>query len=328
MGNTVDRWTVLFPDGVPHGASRLADNLIAFTGQEFGDDQEQTKVAFSRKWSMYDYRESFGNYEASQRNWYLDLYGFASEDVLSKYLRGCSVVLDAGAGKCEKAAWFAELSPETTVVAADVSTSIREAAAHFSSVPNLLFIQCDIAQLDFFPDNFFDYVSCDQVIHHTENPRNTFAELSRVTRTGRDFSCYVYRKKALPRELLDDHFREYSKQLSHEELMGLSEQLTDLGRLLNEIDHPILFPDIPALGIEGGEMTVQRFLYWNFIKCFWNAEMGREISVLTNYDWYSPSQAARYSKDEYLEWVREERHEIVSFHEEQACYSGRFRKTL
>ena len=55
--------------------------------------------------------------------------------------------------------------------------------------------------------------------------------------------------------------------------------------------------------------------------------MGRDISVLTNYDWYSPSQAARYSKEEFLQWIEEEGHEITSFHEEQACYSGRFRKT-
>ena len=324
----MDRWNLLFSGGLPGGTTHLADNLMVFNAQELGGDQEQTKDAFSRKWSLYDYRESFGKYEEAQRDWYLELYGFESEDMLREYLNGCQIVLDAGAGKCEKAAWFAKLSPETTVVAADISTSIREAAAHFSDVPNLLFIQCDIAQLDFFPDNLFDYVSCDQVIHHTENPRGTFAELSRVTRTGRDFSCYVYRKKALPRELLDDHFREYSKQLSHDELMSLSEQLTDLGKLLAEMDQPIIFPDIPALGIKGGEMTIQRFLYWNFIKCFWNEEMGRDISVLTNYDWYSPSQAARYTKDEYLEWVREERHEIVYFHEEQACYSGRFRKMI
>ena len=38
------------------------------------------------------------------------------------------------------------------------------------------------------------------------------------------------------------------------------------------------------------------FLYWNFLKCFWNEDLGRETSVVTNYDWYSPSNARRYSK--------------------------------
>jgi ubiquinone/menaquinone biosynthesis C-methylase UbiE len=319
-------WKSVFREGIPEEATLVADNLLVFKAQQFGGGQEQTKDVFSKKWSMYDYTESFSVYEEKQRNWYLDLYGFDTEAMLRKYLSNCKIVLDAGAGKCEKAAWFARLSPETTVVAADISTSVEEAASHFCDISNLLFVRCDIGQLPFFRDGLFDYVSCDQVIHHTEHPRETFAELSRVTKSGGDFSCYVYRKKALPRELLDDHFREYSKQLSHDELMSLSEQLTDLGKLLSDIDQTLCFPDIPALNIEGGKMSVQRFFYWNFIKCFWNEEMGREISVLTNYDWYSPSQASRYSKDEYLQWIREEGHEIVYFHEEPACYSGRFRK--
>ena len=80
---------------------------------------------------MYDYRQSFSAYEEKQRNWYLSLYGFDNEAMLRDFLRKCQTVLDAGAGKCEKAAWFARLSPETTVVAADISTSVEEAASHF-----------------------------------------------------------------------------------------------------------------------------------------------------------------------------------------------------
>ena len=249
----MSQWKNVFLEGIPDEATQLTENLLVFDTQEFGGDQEHTKDAFSKKWNLYDYRESFGKYEESQRNWYLKLYGFEEETTLREYLGDCKVVLDAGAGKCEKAAWFARLSPATIVVAADISTSIEEAAAHFRDIPNLFFIRCDIGQLEFFDDEFFDYVSCDQVIHHTEYPRKTFAELSRVTKAGGEFSCYVYRKKALPRELLDDHFREYSKRLSHEELMELSEQLTDLGKLLSEIDQEICIPDIPALGIVGGE---------------------------------------------------------------------------
>ena len=78
----------------------------------------------------------------------------------------------------------------------------------------------------FFPNNYFDYVSCDQVIHHTKIPPKTFKELVRVTRINHDISCYVYRKKALPRELLDDYFREFSKQLTHDDIMELSNVIT------------------------------------------------------------------------------------------------------
>ena len=120
----------------------------------------------------------------------------------------------------------------------------------------MVFIQCDIADMSFFPNNYFDYVSCDQVIHHTKTPPKTFKELVRVTRINHDISCYMYRKKALPRELLDDYFREFSKQLTHDDIMGLSKELTELSRILSKIKKVIEFPSIPLLGIEGGKMTV------------------------------------------------------------------------
>jgi len=73
-------------------------------------------------------------------------------------------------------------------------------------------------------------------------------------------------------------------------------------------------------------MTVQRFLYWNFLKCYWNEEQGEHNSVMINYDWYSPSQAFRYSEEEFRTWIVKEQLQEIHFHKEQACYSGRFLK--
>ena len=191
---------------------------------------------------------------------------------------------------------------------------------------NLFFIQGDIGNTPYFRDCLFDYVSCDQVIHHTADPFRTFQELVRITQINRDLSVYVYRKKALPRELVDDYFREFSKTMKHDKLMELSKKITELGRTLSSFEGKMDFPDIPELGIEGGEMTVQRFIYWNFLKCFWNEEQGYHNSLMTNYDWYSPSQAFRYSEKEFKEWIEKEQLEEVHFHKEHACYSGRFLK--
>ncbi|MCB0280482.1 MAG: class I SAM-dependent methyltransferase, partial [Calditrichaeota bacterium] len=254
-------------------------------------------------------------------------YGFETEIEIVRYLDKCDIILDAGAGSANKASWFASLSPNTTVVAVDISTSLIKASQVYSDIPNLFFIRADLANLDFISDNFFDYVSCDQVIHHTAIPRNTFSELVRVTKKDKDLSCYVYRKKALPRELIDDHFRSLSKNLSHEEIMDLSKRLTSLGKKLSQFDGEIDFEAIPQLGIEGGRMTIQRYLYWNFIKCFWDPIRGEEYSTIINYDWYAPSLASRYNEDEYKRWINEEELKIIYFHREPACYSGRFRKT-
>jgi hypothetical protein len=114
--------------------------------------------------------------------------------------------------------------------------------------------------------------------------------------------------------------------MTHEELVEMSEQLVDLGKALTDINVTFDAPAIPALGIKGGKTDLQRFIYWNFIKCYWNQEMGKETSAMTNYDWYSPSNARRFSKEEVHTLVHKHHLHIRHFHEEEACYSGRFTK--
>ena len=159
----------------------------------------------------------------------------------------------------------------------------------------------------------------------TEDPEATLAELTRITRKPKgEIACYFYAKKALPRELLDDHFRTACSQMSREELWQMSEQLTELGRRLSELNVTIDSPDIPALGIKGGKQDIQRFIYWNFLKCFWNEELGKETSITTNYDWYSPSNARRFSEEEVHALAEKHGLNETYFHNEEACYSGRF----
>ncbi len=311
----------------PRAVKVIAKNFVSAMPRTFVESQSQTRDAFSDKWNQYHYGSGdFEKMVEHQKAWYLDLYGFDSEAALADFLKDCPLVLDAGAGKCHKAAWFAELSPSTLVLAADISDSLYEAADYYRQIDNLFFIKCDIGRMPFFSNGMFDYVSCDQVIHHTADPFKTFQELVRITRPKGALSVYVYRKKALPRELLDEHFRQLSKTLDHDRLMELSEQLTELGRILTSLDQEIDFPPIPVLGIDGGKMTVQRFIYWNFLKCFWNEDQGFQNSVMINYDWYSPSQAFRYSEQEFRSWIEAEDLEEVHFHKEEACYSGRFLK--
>ena len=76
------------------------------------------------------------------------------------------------------------------------------------------------------------------------------------------------------------------------------------------------------MGIKGGRVDVQRFIYWNFLKCFWNEQLGRETSVVTNFDWYSPSNAQRFSEAEVRAIVDANGMAERFFHAEEACYSG------
>ena len=137
-------------------------------------------------------------------------------------------------------------------------------------------------------------------------------------------ALYVYKKKGLPRELLDEYFITEKKDLSYNEREMLSEQLTILGKTLSDLKCIINVPDIPALNIKGGDYDLQRFIYWNFIKCYWNDEQGFDMSKSTNVDWYTPAIAYRYTKEEFLNLIRKHKLETIFFHEEEAAYSGRF----
>ena len=298
-------------------------NFAIFADSSADANQRQTNSVFSEKWTKYDNSEEKDKLYNFQRSWYLKLYGFESEAALGRYLRNRPVIFDAGCGLGYKAAWFAELAPHSLVIGMDFSDAAARAAKNYAEMDNLFFVQGDIADTGL-RQRSVDYVSCDQVIMHTESPERTFTELARVTRVAGHLACYFYAKKALPRELLDDYFRSQCSHIDRDKLWAMSEQLTELGRRLTALNVQIDVPAIPELGIKGGKYDIQRFIYWNFLKCFWNAELGTETSVVTNFDWYSPSNARRFSEEEVRSIVTANDMSDVFFHSEEACYSGRF----
>ncbi|MXP15157.1 methyltransferase domain-containing protein [Altererythrobacter confluentis] len=301
----------------------LSERYASLTDVSGAENQQQTNDVFTEKWDKYAATDELEKFYAFQRDWYLKLYGFDSEAALATHLGKCRIIVDAGCGLGYKAAWFARLAPGAVVVGIDYSGAAKQASELFGELDNLFFLQGDIAKTPF-KDGAVDYVSCDQVIMHTESPEATFAELSRITASAGQFACYFYAKKALPRELLDDYFRMHCKEVTSEQLWEMSEQLTELGKRLSELTVNIDVPEIPLLGIKGGEMDIQRFVYWNFLKCFWNEELGKDTSIVTNFDWYSPSNARRFSEDEVRRIVADNGMKAATFHSEEAAYSGRF----
>ena len=297
---------------------RIADAAIS------EDYAANTASAFSEKWtSLEQAEEDSEGWKQFQFRWYLKCYGYTSEEELAGALSGRRLILDAGCGPGHKAAWLARLAPHATVVAMDLSDSIFLAARRYADRPNMVFVKGDIAATPF-RDGAFDFLNCDQVLHHTEDPPRTLREFRRILGPGGGLNTYVYARKAVPRELLDEHFRELSRTLPREELWALSEQLTELGKTLSELEVEVDVPAMPALGIAGGRMDLQRFIYWNFVKCFWNPEHGFEGSRMVNFDWYSPAHAFRYSREEFVAMVEETGFAPDFLHSEEACHSGRF----
>jgi SAM-dependent methyltransferase len=305
----------------------INENTISFEDASIkkADNQNQTSDIFSDKWVEAAEYESIDKMYSFQLDWFLKLYGFDTKETLIAFLKDKHTIIDTGCGLGYKAAWFAELAPHAIVLGTDISDAIDVASKNYAHIPNLYFFRGDITNTGL-KNGVIDFTVCDQVIMHTEIPENTFKHLCDITSNNGEFACYVYSKKALPRELVDDYFRKATHDIPNDKMWELSTQLTELGKNLSDLKINFECPDIPMLGIKGGTYDVQRFIYWNFLKCFWKEDWGFDLSRSTNYDWYAPSNAKRFSKEEFLKMASVNNMTTTFLHEEEACHSGRFKK--
>jgi SAM-dependent methyltransferase len=319
-------------DPVDHGALTLDDQsngatLVSDAGRRYSltggiprmvatideaeaeSEQAGTAETFGSKWSVTTDAER-DELAAFQYTWFDQRFGWGDESGLASHLAGCANVLDAGSGTGYDAKRYARLCPGQ-VVGFDLSSSVDAAHERWGERENLHFLQADIMRPPFRPGSF-DFVVSDQVIHHTPDCPRAFATLAELVAPGGQFSVYVYRRKALMRELADEHFRAVTTKLSVDECMEVSEQITELGRELSRTGARItLERGVPLLGIEPGEHDVQRLIYWCFLKCFWNEEWSHELNVLTNFDWYHPPFASRHTPEEVEGWCADAGLEVL-----------------
>lgn len=300
--------------GVPRMA---ADDLVE-------EGQRRTEEAFSAKWER---AQDFGHEDKSRTfyvDWYLRRYKFDTPAGLREFLRTKRRILDAGTGVGRDTRLYAEHGG-SLVFGVDISQSIDAAYGHLKHLPNVHLIQADLRHLPFAP-GFFDFIACDQVLHHTRDTHESFRQLVTRLGAGGDLSIYVYRRKGPIREFADDHLRARVAEMSEDEAWQVSEQLTELGRALSDVHANVTVPDVPALGIVAGTYDVQQFIYWNMLKCYWNPTLNYRDSVITNFDWYRPRYANRHSADEVLGWFAEAGFDIITFDECDAGISVRGRK--
>ena len=105
----------------------------------------QTANAFSVKWDALkeDPEVDQERWKCFQKEWYLKLYGFEKENNLKDFLQDKRLIIDAGCGQGYKAAWFANLAPQSIVLGMDISTSVFKASRRYTEIENLYFIQSD-----------------------------------------------------------------------------------------------------------------------------------------------------------------------------------------
>ena len=282
--------------------------------------------SFNEKWSRipnYGYDDKTREF---QLRWYLQRYGWNNQKELSDFLATCRVILDAGTGTGRDTKLYAE-NTKGQVIGIDISQSVDSAHQHLSSLKNAHLIQADLTQLPFHKGSF-DFIVSDQVLHHTPNTETSFKYLVEYLAPGGQIAIYVYKKKGPIREFCDDYIRSYTTRFTAEECYEFSEAITKLGKSLSDQKTEINIPEsIPLLGITAGKQDLQRFIYWNVFKCFWNDDFDFETNVMINFDWYHPGYAFRHTPDEVKQWFKDVNLELLNFDVGDSGISARGRKS-
>lgn len=275
----------------------------------FVDHNSQTIESFSYKWTKF---LSAGLSKQEQnKQIFLQHYGW-NHDQFQNFLSTRNKILDVGCGIGYISNWMATES-NANVFGVDISSSVDKAFESFSNKKNINFIQADMGKLPF-EEKFFDFIVVKESIHHTPEPRNNFSKLVKLLDKNGVIVVYVYKKKGPIREFCDDFIRSKTTKMNVDECYDFAVAMTEFGRSLREKKIDIEVPmDIPLLNIKSGTYDLQRFVYWNFFKCFWDDEGNRDYSIAVNFDWYHPEDAFRYTPDEIKEWFAEENVRIDNF---------------
>jgi SAM-dependent methyltransferase len=235
-------------------------------------------------------------------SWILNRNGFSNPQELARFLESKRRVLDAGCGNGRVTALLRQYSSaeSTEIVGIDLVSS-NVARKNLGQFENVFVYERDLLG-DLSDLGEFDFVYCQEVLHHTEDPQAAFHNLCNVLAPGGEIAIYVYKKKAPAREFVDDYIREKISNLPYAEAIAVCEQITELGKSLSEYKLKIDVPQVDVLEIPAGEYDLQRFIYHFFAKCFWNPELSYRDNVTINYDWYHPQLSTRHTLDEVREW--------------------------
>lgn len=250
--------------------------------------------------------------------WIMERNGFKNGEELGAFLLSKKRILDAGCGNGRVTALLRNYSnPETTEVVGIDLTAADVASQNLEEYKNVNFFKKNL--LDDLTDlGKFDFIYCQEVLHHTGNARKGFDNLVRILEDNGEIAIYVYKQKAPAREFVDDYIREKLNGMDYEHAMIHCRQITELGKALSGQNIKLQIPAVDVLEIPSGEYDLQRFIYHFFAKIFWNNEFNFEDNAVINYDWYHPQDCTRHTVEEVRDWYNQNglaiTHEFVDFY--------------
>jgi SAM-dependent methyltransferase len=280
-------------------------------------DKKLTFDFFDYKWSKAS--EWTRATETIYRDWYLRRYGYQNLEGLSDFLEDKKIILEAGCGQARDSKLFAECNSQAVIIAMDQSpNAVRAAKANLKSYPNCHVIRADITNFVFTEQ--FDFISCDQVLHHTPDPHLTLQHFYNNLKVGGVLKFSLCCKKNQFRDRVDDLIMERATKLSPDELWEFAEAVTYMGMALNK------------LGIENVEWEgtyypdIQRFVHNHIFRCWYDPNINFDLSVSSNFDWFSGNP--RFDIHEVGEMMNRGLgpHQTLRFDKDDAVFSVSVRK--
>lgn len=254
-------------------------------------------------------------------NWYLVRYQFKKKTTFKNFLSNKMNLLEVGCGLARDSKFFSELNPKALIYAVDQSDyALNIAKKNLKKYKNINFLKADFTKKLKLKIKF-DFISCDQALHHTPEPTKTLNNLYNMLSAGGYLNFSFCRKKNKYRDFVDDLIMNHSSNLSPSELWEFSHEVTKFGKALYSLDIKNLkfnkkfYPNI------------QNFVHNQIFRCWYDPNIKFQLSVSSNYDWFSNNP--RFSLSEVKKIMKEGlgKHKLISIYEDDASISCRIKKT-
>lgn len=297
----------------------IIGGIPRFIDKSFYTQSTQTSEGLTSESFGYKWREKRSKRLGARsddvrflREQFLAVLGCQSLGELKTLLKNANYTLNAGCG----VAWSEYLfnyGQKTMRHCIDLSLAVETAYLQTQKLENVIVSQASLFNLPY-RDETFDIVYSIGVLHHTSDPPKAFFSLVKKVKPGGLIGIYIYNKKPFLRELADHKVRKITVNMSYQECMKFSRQMTNLGKALSHIKTPLRIKEgIPLLGIKKGTYTLQQFVYNYFIKCWYNEMLDRKYADLVNQDWYHPYFASHHTREEIIDWFKQARMKNIKF---------------
>nr|WP_287411771.1 class I SAM-dependent methyltransferase [Pseudodesulfovibrio sp.] len=275
--------------------------------KKISENQTQTADTFGYKWAKLDTFESEASLKRA-KEWLFERYCGGKPEVREQWFaNGPKTILDAGCGAAMSALLlFDGYLSDNHFIGVDISDAVFVAKNRFEKEGlSGEFHKSDLLNSPV-PDNSVDIILSEGVLHHTDSVRDAIISLTTKLKPGGKFMFYVYVKKSPMREYSDDYIREQLVPMDNDEAWEALKPLTKLGIALGELDITIDVPeDVELLGIKKGPQNLQRLLYWNFCKMYYDPTLTMEEMNHINFDWFRPLNCIRSTPEEIRSYCQE-----------------------